>query len=111
MPRHARLQRGRRRCLAAVVPPRIIADPAFADDGLLLVTFDESGRGDEDNDVATIAVGPGIQSGFASNVPHSHYSLLRTIQHALGLPCLAASCDANTLGELFTPRDRPDRVA
>ena len=84
--------------------PRIMADPAFADGGLLAVTFDEGTHGDDDNDVATILVGPGVKSGFVSNVPHTHYSLLRTIQEAMGLPCLAASCDANTLGEVFEPQ-------
>lgn len=84
--------------------PRIMADPAFGDGGLLLVTFDEGAHGDDDNDVATIALGPGVRPAFVSNVPHTHYSLLRTIQQALGLPCLAASCDANTLGEVFEPQ-------
>ena len=84
--------------------PRITADPAFADGGLLVVTFDEGTHGDDDNDVATILVGPGVKAGFVSTVPHTHYSLLRTIQEAFGLPCLAASCDANTLGEVFEPQ-------
>jgi phosphatidylinositol-3-phosphatase len=80
--------------------PTIVDSHAFSD-GLLVITFDESDGGDDDNDVATIVLGPGIKRGYVSDVPHSHYSLLRTIETALGLPCLAASCDANTLGELF----------
>ncbi len=81
--------------------PRITDSPAFKSDGLLVITFDEDDRGDVDNDIATVVVGPGIKPGFVSYVPHTHYSLLRTIQGAFALPCLAASCDANTLGELF----------
>src|SRR5262249_48011579 len=32
--------------------------------------------------------------GLADPTPYNHYSLLSTIQHALGLRCLAHSCDA-----------------
>jgi hypothetical protein len=32
---------------------------------------------------------------------HDHYSLLRGIEDALGLPCLAPASDANSLAELF----------
>lgn len=81
--------------------PRITDSPAFQQDGLLVITFDEGVHGDQDNDVTTVVLGPGVKPGFVTSVPHSHYSLLRTIQEALGLPCLAASCDANTLGEVF----------
>ena len=41
---------------------------------------------------------------MTSAVPHTHYSLLRTIQDAFGLECLEESCSANTLGEFFTSR-------
>lgn len=81
--------------------PRITDSPAFQQDGLLVITFDEGIHGDDDNDVSTVVLGPGVKPGFVTSVPHSHYSLLRTVQEALGLPCLAASCDANTLGEVF----------
>jgi len=81
--------------------PRITDSAAFAADGLLVITFDEGYHGDVDNDVATVVLGPGVRPGLVTDVPHTHYSLLRTIQDSLGLPCLAASCDANTLGEVF----------
>jgi len=83
--------------------PRILDDPSFRDGGLLIVTFDEGIHADKDNDVATLLVGPGVRPGFVSSVAHTHYSLLRTIEESMGLPCLAASCAANTLGEVFTP--------
>lgn len=81
--------------------PRILESPEFGSDGLLVITFDEDDRGDVENDVPTVVLGPAVKPGFVSYVPHTQYSLLKTIQGALGLPCLAASCDANTLGELF----------
>ena len=40
-------------------------------------------------------------AGLRSAVAHDHYSLLHTIEDGFGVPCLASSCDANTLGEFF----------
>ncbi|HEY3523500.1 MAG TPA: alkaline phosphatase family protein [Candidatus Limnocylindrales bacterium] len=81
--------------------PRITSSPAFAD-SLLVITFDEgstaSGGGGE---VAAVLVSPLIAPGTQSAVEHDHYSLLRTIEAAWGLGCLARSCDANDLGEFF----------
>jgi hypothetical protein len=42
-----------------------------------------------------------VVPGTRSSLPHSHYSLLRTVQDGFGLDCLALSCQANTLGEFF----------
>ena len=50
---------------------------------------------------ATIVISPLVKAGFVSNTAHDHYSLLRTIQVAWSLPCLAHSCQANTLAEFF----------
>ena len=82
--------------------PRILGSPAFQSGGALFITFDEgSESADASNHIATIVVGPTVPSGFRSATPHTHYSLLRTIQDSWGLACLAASCAANTLGEFF----------
>ncbi len=85
--------------------PTILASPAFAPGGTgtLYITFDENDGKTTDNEVVTMVVGPKVKAGTRSTVPHSHYSLLRTIETSLGLPCLAQACDANTLGELFQP--------
>jgi len=40
-------------------------------------------------------------SGTQSKVEHNHYSLLRTIEDGLDLPCLGNSCQANDLSEFF----------
>ena len=90
--------------LASVVQP-ILASPAFAPggSGTLYITFDESDGKAADNEIVTTVLGPKVKAGTRSDVAHSHYSLLRTIETSLGLPCLAQACEANTLGELFQP--------
>jgi hypothetical protein len=82
--------------------PRITSSPAFRDGGLLVVTFDEGDpHAEGDARVATILRSPLVVAGLRSSVMHDHYSLLRTIQDAWGLDCLAESCRANTLAEFF----------
>jgi hypothetical protein len=91
--------------------PRITGSPAYADGGLLIVTFDEA---DSDNDAccneqpgpntpnpAGPSPGPGggktgavflspyIQPGSVNNTPYNHYSMLRSVEDAFGLPHLA----------------------
>jgi hypothetical protein len=79
--------------------PGILESEAFRSGGVLFVTFDEGT--DAENRLATIVIGPDVEPGFRSDVPHNHYSLLRTLQESWGLECLAESCTANTLGEFF----------
>ncbi len=82
--------------------PSILASPAYLQGGLVLLTFDEGstnlGGGGR---VATIVISPLARAGFSSAVQHDHYSLLRTIEDAWRLPCLAHACTANDLGEFF----------
>ncbi len=81
--------------------PRITTSPAFAT-SLLLITWDEGstnlGGGGR---VATIVISPSVRAGYRSGVLHTHYSLLRTIENAWGLGCLANACTANDLREFF----------
>jgi acid phosphatase len=82
--------------------PLITGSPAFAK-SLLVITWDEgtSGTGGG-GQVATIVISPVLSSsGMQSSVGHDHYSLLRTIEDGLGLPCLGNSCQANDLSEFF----------
>jgi phosphatidylinositol-3-phosphatase len=82
--------------------PRILESPAWKDGGVLFITFDEAdGQDRQANRVATLVVAPSVVPGTRSSVPHTHYSLLRTVQDGLGLDCLALTCQANTLGEFF----------
>jgi hypothetical protein len=82
--------------------PLITKSPAFAH-SLLLITWDEgSGSVGGGGQVATLVISPLLaSSGMQSSVPHDHYSLLRTIEDGLSLPCLANSCQANDLSEFF----------
>jgi hypothetical protein len=84
--------------------PRILDSPTFAKNAALFITFDEGtpGSGAGDQHVATIVVGPGDPPGLRSSVPHTHYSLLRTIEDTFGLGCLDESCDANNMAEFLT---------
>lgn len=83
--------------------PRILESPAWQDNGLVIVTFDESSGGDSSQLVPFVFAGPGIAPGTVDQVRADHYALLRTIQAAFGLPCLAKSCDAAPMEALLPP--------
>jgi acid phosphatase len=88
--------------LAGVVPD-ILDSAAFRDGGLLIITFDEDdGVDPSGGHIATIVASPHVPAGFRSAERHDHYTLLRTIQDAWGLDCLAGSCSAGTMDEFFT---------
>lgn len=75
--------------------PLILASPAYTSgQTMLFITYDE-GTG-SDNRVYTVAVNPSIRPGTIIRTPLNHYSLLKTSQQLLRLPCLAHSCDTTT---------------
>lgn len=80
--------------------PRILATSAWKSGSPLFITWDE-GKQTGENKVLTLVIANTVPAGYRSIVPHTHYSLLRTIEELLGLPCLAQSCNANTLAEFF----------
>ena len=83
--------------------PRITSSAAFAK-SLLIITWDEGGSSiGGGGRVATIVVSPQVPRGFRSNVAHTHYSVLRTIEDSWGLGCLNQACKANNLAEFFNP--------
>jgi phosphatidylinositol-3-phosphatase len=110
--------------------PLITASPAFKEDGLLIITFDESeGNGPEgataccgERPLASArrpagVIGPGggrigavllsryIKPGTVSRAPYNHYSLLRTVEDIFGLTHLgyAAEPDLQSFGgDVFT---------
>ncbi len=92
------------------VVPQILASPAWQDNGVLFITFDEGDSQDgcctvaHGGKVETLVISPLAQRGFTSAVPYDHYSLLRTIEQAWNLPLLAkAGCDCTTpLSDFFT---------
>lgn len=89
--------------------PLITHSPAFRKDGLLVITFDESGgappdgadaccgeaplpggplpgvRGPGGGRTGAVALSPVIAPGTVSTVPYNHYSLLRTLEDIFGV--------------------------
>ncbi|MHB1004723.1 MAG: alkaline phosphatase family protein [Chloroflexota bacterium] len=96
--------------LASFVAP-ILISPAWKNDGLLLLVWDESSSGDQGCCGATqggghtvaLVVAPNAKPGYKSKAPYNHYSVLRTIQEAWGLDFIGHSGDTSThsMGEFF----------
>ncbi|WP_307104872.1 alkaline phosphatase family protein [Arthrobacter globiformis] len=79
--------------------PEILASPAYKQDGMLVITFDEA-EGKEGADAAlpggaaggligTLVLSPLARAGTTSDRLYNHYSLLASIEDAFGLPYLA----------------------
>jgi hypothetical protein len=79
--------------------PQILASAAWRQNGVLFIAWDEAVGGDQ---VPLIVISPLTPAGMQSDVRHDHYSLLRSVEDAFGLPCLASACDANNLAEFFS---------
>ena len=102
--------------------PQIMASPAYKDDGLILITFDEgttstaccgetSGvsvshpnvaepgmNGPGGGDVGLVALSPYVRPGTVSAVDYNHYSMLRTVEDIFGL---------SHLGDAAMPQVKP----
>jgi phosphatidylinositol-3-phosphatase len=87
---------------------------AWRDDGVLFVTWDESDSSDATvvapnrvvgccggGQVATLVIAPNVRRGVRVDVVYSHYSLLATIEDALGLPLLQNAQRATPLAAFF----------
>jgi phospholipase C len=75
--------------------PRILASPAYRSGRTaLFITYDEGSR--FDNHVYTVIVGSSIHRGIRET-RFTHYSLLKTIEELLSLPCLGHACDPGTI--------------
>jgi acid phosphatase len=65
----------------------LLADSAFQQDGLLIITFEESGSADKSHgggQVATLVIGPNVIPGYKSTNLYQHQSTLKTVLSALG---------------------------
>jgi phospholipase C len=80
--------------------PRLFASPAYrSGKTVLFVTYDEGvGRG---NLVYTVVASPSVRAHTVVAAPFDHYSLLRTTEDLLGLPCLAKACTASPMERSF----------
>jgi len=83
---------------------KILATPAWQQDGVLFLTFDESKPSDNTGcctyavggHILTLVISPLAKSAFQSQVAYDHYSLLRTIEQSWGMPLLnKAGCDCS----------------
>lgn len=77
----------------AQVVPLITGSAAWQQNGALFITWDE-GNGADDQ-VALFAIAPGLQGEITT--PLDHYSLLATIEDALGVPRLGMAKQATSL--------------
>lgn len=85
----------------------LIADPAFQQDGLLILTFDEASDADPrygGGRIVWIAVSPSLsRRGYQSARLYQHASTLRLICQALGITTYpGAAATAPDMGEFFT---------
>jgi hypothetical protein len=93
---------------------KILASPAWRQDGVLFLTFDESNASDDTSccmyamggHILTMVISPLARPAYQSPIFYDHYSLLRTIEEAWGMPLLnKASCDCSTpMSDFFSSR-------
>jgi hypothetical protein len=79
--------------------PLITGSPAFAD-SVLFITWDEGAGSDVQGGgghIATIIASPGMTPGSRFTGAATHYSMLRTIELAWGLPLLGEAATASTI--------------
>jgi acid phosphatase len=77
--------------------PSITNSSAFAN-SVVFLTFDEGSSGaNGGGHVMTVAITPNMTAGFQATGSYSHYSLLRTIEQAWGLPLLESAASASSL--------------
>jgi hypothetical protein len=98
----------------------IMRSPAWRTQrSLAIITFDEDGYDHEHpaQRVATLMLGSGVKQGYVSHARYTHYSLLRTIEAALGLGTLTRNDryaqpvnDVFTRGQARRHAGRADRV-
>jgi hypothetical protein len=92
--------------LAAEIP-KIMQSSAYADNGAILITWDESTLPPTQVPIGMIVISPLAKGrGYASTNHYTHASTLRTMQEIFGVrPFLAAAATATSLADLF--RDDP----
>jgi phosphatidylinositol-3-phosphatase len=84
------------RWLSKNLPPIIAWDNRH--DGLLILTWDEAAPDiNRRNHIATVLVGPMIRPGAMDAENVDHYSVLRTIEKILNVPCINHDCSAPLL--------------
>ena len=83
----------------------LLNDPAFQQDGLLILTWDESWDTDSQDGgghVLTILIGPKVKKQYVSTSFYQHESTLSTICGVMQIPCMGSALSAPTMSEFFT---------
>jgi hypothetical protein len=77
--------------------PKITSSSAFAN-SVVYITFDEGTTNvNGGGHIMTIAVTPNMTAGYKTSASYTHYSMLRTIEQAWGLPCLGGASTASSM--------------
>jgi len=87
--------------------PRILNAPAYQQDGVLFLIWDEGTT--DANTIPFVLISPLGRRGFLSNLFENHYNMLRTIEDAWGLAPLRNAGVANPMGSTSLPRLGPRR--
>jgi acid phosphatase len=83
--------------LSTNLPPLIAT---LGPSGLLILTWDEDDSA-SGNHILTVFVGPKVITGAISNVSVSHYTMVRTICEAMGLPVMNQAVNANPITDVW----------
>jgi len=91
--------------LKANIAP-LLSNPAFQQDGILIILFDESFSTDTAHGgghVAALMLGPNVKKGYKSTALYQHQNLLRTVMDALGMKTYpGAAATAADMADVFS---------
>jgi hypothetical protein len=80
--------------------PKVLASQAYAQGGVVFITWDEGQNGD--GPIGMIVLSPLAKGGGYSNtIPYTHSSTLRTLAEIFGVPPLGDAANATDLRDLF----------
>ncbi|MES2393889.1 MAG: alkaline phosphatase family protein [Acidobacteriota bacterium] len=82
----------------------LLDDPKFKQDGMLIITFDESFKEDVEHGgghIVTIVIGPKAKTHFNDTTFYQHQSLLATLEDALGVPRLGIVAQTPNFANAF----------
>jgi acid phosphatase len=96
--------------LKANIAP-LLSNPAFQQDGILIILFDESFSTDTAHGgghVAALMLGPNVKKGYKSTTLYQHQNLLRTVMDALGMKTYpGAAATAADMADVFSGSPTP----
>ena len=89
----------------------LLSNPAFQQDGILVIIFDESSSTDTAHGgghIAAVVIGPGVKRGFKSATLYQHQNLLRTVLDAVSVRSYpGAASTAKDMSDVFSGSPSP----